>query len=175
MGQRGTRALSVRMMAEALGVSKSQIQRDAANGMPMHSPAAARAWRARNVDSLRAAAARLGGRAQGEQASTAKEALRAPTVKADASTVVEVHRLAALAAVDFAGHELQLRTALRALPVSARDDVRIDSAVWDRLTGLHEVQLFDAALIASTVQLDAEASEDDLVWLLATRQAAIRQ
>ena len=173
MGQRGTRALSVRMMAEALGVSKSQIQRDAANGMPMHSPAAARAWRTRNVDPMRAAAARMGAGAHGAQVSPAKESLRVPTLQAVGSTVAEVHRLAELAAVDFAAHELKLRTALRALPISARDDVRIDTAIWDRLTGLHALQLSDAALIASAVQLDA-ASDDDFVWLLASGQVAIR-
>lgn len=50
--------LSVRSMAVALGVSKSQVARDKQDGMPMHDADAARAWRlqhrdlARSVDGL---------------------------------------------------------------------------------------------------------------------------
>lgn len=51
--------LSVRAMAEALGVGKSQVQRCAAAGMPMTDPAAARAWREAHQDVSRTAAGRI--------------------------------------------------------------------------------------------------------------------
>jgi hypothetical protein len=52
-------ALSIRKMAAALGVGKSQVARDAAAGMPMDSPEAAQAWRAQNRDVARTAEGRI--------------------------------------------------------------------------------------------------------------------
>lgn len=51
--------LSVRAMAEALGVSKSQVSRDAQAGMPMHDVAAARGWRQAQHDLSRTADGRI--------------------------------------------------------------------------------------------------------------------
>ena len=51
--------LSVRAMAAALGVSKSQVQRDKDAGMPMHDAAAARAWRDAHHDISRTAEGRI--------------------------------------------------------------------------------------------------------------------
>lgn len=51
--------MSVRAMAQALGVGKSQVQRDAAAGMPMSDPAAARAWREAHHDVSRTAHGRI--------------------------------------------------------------------------------------------------------------------
>ena len=51
--------LSVRGMAEALGVSKSQVDRDKQAGMPMHSAAAARAWREAQHDMSRTVEGRI--------------------------------------------------------------------------------------------------------------------
>lgn len=52
-------ALSIRKMADALGVSKSQVARDAAAGMPMTSPEAARAWRIATLDVSRTKEGRI--------------------------------------------------------------------------------------------------------------------
>ena len=51
--------LSVRAMAAALGVSKSQVARDSADGMPMHDAAAARAWRQQHRDVSRTVEGRI--------------------------------------------------------------------------------------------------------------------
>lgn len=51
--------LSVRAMAAALGVSKSQVARDSADGMPMHEAAAARAWRQQHRDVSRTVEGRI--------------------------------------------------------------------------------------------------------------------
>jgi hypothetical protein len=51
--------LSVRAMAEALGVAKSQVHRDAQAGMPMHSADAARAWRLDQHDMSRTVEGRI--------------------------------------------------------------------------------------------------------------------
>lgn len=51
--------LSVRTMAKALGVSKSQVARDAAAGMPMESAESARAWREAQHDLSRTAEGRI--------------------------------------------------------------------------------------------------------------------
>jgi hypothetical protein len=51
--------LSIRAMAEQLGVSKSQVARDAKAGMPMSSVEAARAWRAATHDLSRTFDARI--------------------------------------------------------------------------------------------------------------------
>lgn len=51
--------LGVRAMAEALGVSKSQVHRDAQAGMPMHSVDAARAWRLDHHDMSRTVEGRI--------------------------------------------------------------------------------------------------------------------
>ena len=51
--------LSVRAMAQALGVSKSQVQRDKDAGMPMDSVAAAQAWRLANHDMSRTVEGRI--------------------------------------------------------------------------------------------------------------------
>ena len=51
--------LGVRVMAEALGVSKSQVHRDAQAGMPMHSVDAARAWRLDQHDMSRTVEGRI--------------------------------------------------------------------------------------------------------------------
>lgn len=51
--------LSVRKMAELLGVSKSQVDRDRQRGMPMGDAEAARAWRLANVELARAADSRI--------------------------------------------------------------------------------------------------------------------
>ncbi len=52
-------AYSVRAMAAALGVSKSQVDRDAKNGMPMDSPDAAQAWRRAHHDLSRTVHGRI--------------------------------------------------------------------------------------------------------------------
>lgn len=51
--------LSVREMAAALGVSKSQVARDKGDGMPMASADAARQWRAEHRDLSRSVDGRL--------------------------------------------------------------------------------------------------------------------
>jgi hypothetical protein len=51
--------ISIRAMAQALGVSKSQVHRDAAVGMPMASVEAARVWRAANHDMSRTVDGRI--------------------------------------------------------------------------------------------------------------------
>ena len=51
--------LSVRDMAGQLGVSKSQVQRDKDEGMPMDSVDAARVWREKNRDVARSADGRI--------------------------------------------------------------------------------------------------------------------
>lgn len=50
---------SIRQMAAALGVSKSQVAREAKAGMPMQNLDAARAWRLANPDLTRAAEGRI--------------------------------------------------------------------------------------------------------------------
>jgi transcriptional regulator with XRE-family HTH domain len=50
---------SIRQMAAALGVSKSQVARDAKAGMPMQDLDAARAWRIANQDLTRTAEGRI--------------------------------------------------------------------------------------------------------------------
>ena len=50
---------SIRQMAAALGVSKSQVARDAKAGMPMQDLEAARAWRLANQDLTRTAEGRI--------------------------------------------------------------------------------------------------------------------
>jgi hypothetical protein len=50
---------SIRQMAAALGVSKSQVARDAKAGMPLHDLEAARAWRLANQDLTRTAEGRI--------------------------------------------------------------------------------------------------------------------
>lgn len=50
---------SVRAMADQLGVSKSQVARDKAAGMPMHDVAAARAWREAQHDLSRTVDGRI--------------------------------------------------------------------------------------------------------------------
>ena len=50
---------SIRQMAAALGVSKSQVARDAKAGMPMQDLDAARAWRLANQDLTRTAEGRI--------------------------------------------------------------------------------------------------------------------
>jgi hypothetical protein len=52
-------ALSMRAMADALGVSKSQVQRDKEAGMPMSDVAAAQAWRATHHDVSRTREGRI--------------------------------------------------------------------------------------------------------------------
>ena len=51
--------LSIRDMAQALGVSKSQVSRDKLSGMPMTSPEAARAWRLAQHDMSRTVEGRI--------------------------------------------------------------------------------------------------------------------
>jgi hypothetical protein len=51
--------LSIRAMASVLGISKSQVARDAGEGMPMTSADAARAWRAAARDLARSAESRI--------------------------------------------------------------------------------------------------------------------
>lgn len=51
--------LSIRGMAAALGVSKSQVARDSAEGMPMDDVAAAQAWRAKHRDVSRTVEGRI--------------------------------------------------------------------------------------------------------------------
>lgn len=51
--------ISIRKMAAELGVGKSQVQRDAAAGMPMASVEAARAWRAATHDVSRTKEGRI--------------------------------------------------------------------------------------------------------------------
>lgn len=51
--------LSVRAMADALGISKSEAHRDSQAGMPMHSVDAAREWRERTHDVARSADGRI--------------------------------------------------------------------------------------------------------------------
>lgn len=52
-------AYSIRQMANALGVSKSQVARDAQAGMPMQDVAEARAWRLANQDLTRTVEGRI--------------------------------------------------------------------------------------------------------------------
>lgn len=52
-------SLSVRAMAAALGVSKSQVHRDQLAGMPMHDVASARAWRDAHHDVSRTVDGRI--------------------------------------------------------------------------------------------------------------------
>jgi hypothetical protein len=52
-------ALSIRELAAALGVSKSQVGRDSQAGMPTHDLGAARAWRAENRDVSRTVDGRI--------------------------------------------------------------------------------------------------------------------
>lgn len=52
-------SLSIRKMAELLGVAKSQVQRDAKRGMPMTSVEAARAWRLADKDPSRTVDGRI--------------------------------------------------------------------------------------------------------------------
>ncbi len=52
-------AISLRKMAEQLGVTKSQVHRDAQAGMPMDTVEAARAWRLANHDVSRTAEGRI--------------------------------------------------------------------------------------------------------------------
>lgn len=52
-------AYSIRQMATALGVSKSQVDRDARAGMPMHDVDAARAWRLAHQDLTRTVDGRI--------------------------------------------------------------------------------------------------------------------
>lgn len=54
-------AYSIRDMAAALGVSKSQISRDKLDGMPMETPEAARAWRVEHRDLSRSVDGLLAG------------------------------------------------------------------------------------------------------------------
>jgi hypothetical protein len=51
--------LSVREMAAALGVAKSEVHRQKQKGMPMHSADAARVWRAEHLDAGRVKGARM--------------------------------------------------------------------------------------------------------------------
>lgn len=51
--------LSIRDMARALGVSKSQVARDKQAGMPMDDADAARQWRLKNLDPSRTAEGRI--------------------------------------------------------------------------------------------------------------------
>ena len=51
--------LSIRAMATALGITKSQAGRDKLDGMPMHDVDAARAWRAAHRDMSRTAEGRI--------------------------------------------------------------------------------------------------------------------
>ncbi len=51
--------ISVRAMAAHIGVSKSQVQRDKAAGMPMHDVAAARQWRLQHHDLSRTVDGRI--------------------------------------------------------------------------------------------------------------------
>ncbi|MEY2892665.1 MAG: hypothetical protein RJA98_2573 [Pseudomonadota bacterium] len=75
-------ALSIRKMAEALGVSKSQVDRDAKAGMPMSDVAAARAWRHKQHDPSRTVEGRIDRPAA---RSTAGAALPEPSLPAAAS------------------------------------------------------------------------------------------
>ena len=52
-------AYSIRQLADILGVSKSQVARDRAAGMPMHDADAARAWRALQHDMSRTVEGRI--------------------------------------------------------------------------------------------------------------------
>jgi transcriptional regulator with XRE-family HTH domain len=63
-------AYSIRQMAVALGVSKSQIARDAKAGMPLADVSAARAWRLANQDLTRTAEGRI------DRPTTSREARR---------------------------------------------------------------------------------------------------
>jgi hypothetical protein len=78
-------AISVRKMAEQLGVGKSQVSRDAQAGMPMDSVEAARAWRLANHDVSRTAEGRIDRPAQTPaQIPPAAEAGLAPRAGAEA-------------------------------------------------------------------------------------------
>lgn len=72
--------ISIRAMAQALGVSKSQVHRDAAAGMPMASVEAARMWRAANHDMSRTVEGRIDrpGRGAAEDLPAAPPAANAP-------------------------------------------------------------------------------------------------
>jgi hypothetical protein len=72
--------LSVRTLAAALGVSKSQVHRDALAGMPVHSVDAAREWRSRVHDVSRT----VDGRIDRPQLSLRQEAPPLPFGRSDA-------------------------------------------------------------------------------------------
>lgn len=60
-------AYTIRQLADLLGVSKSQVARDKAAGMPMHDADAARAWRRQQHDMSRTADGRIDRPAGGSQ------------------------------------------------------------------------------------------------------------
>ena len=156
--------LSVRTMALALGISKSQAARDASEGMPMHDPAAAAAWRDEHRDLARVVGARLGRPASARSAGSTSS-----------SPLATVHRLARLAEADFAVHERALRAALKHLSPAEREAMRLPVGMLSRLIGpvamawLHGI--FGAAADPARLHLGADVVLHDLIFELAAGMA----
>jgi len=157
--------LSVRKMAAVLGISKSQVSRAKADGMPMGDEAAARAWRAEHIDIARAAESRPGWKGVQPPSMTTQRAAQ------PAAELEQVHQLGAAAMHDFSRHSTALRAAMGALPINLRDSVRLEAVLWDQLLR----QALGALSSAGTsVEMDRDDMVEATVWSLASGELFFR-
>lgn len=156
--------LSVRAMATALGVSKSQVDRDAADGMPMHDAGLAAAWRAVNRDIARVVGARLG-----------RAGMSVDHRDVGRSKLDDLHQLARLADVDFEHHEPALRLAIRQLPHAQRDALELSPKLIARLIGTVAVawlsHVFSGVADHDRLSLGTGGALHDLLFELAAGTA----
>ena len=115
--------LSQRELARALDISESMVSRLKKRNMPVHSVAAAQAWRAANLDPTLLKPVR-------QSISTPHEA--SPVSEAEA-TRSSIAYLGAMAEHDFERWRAPLRAAMRELPHAAWPRVALPMPVWQRL------------------------------------------
>lgn len=154
-------SLSRQDLADALGVSTMQVWRLAKRGMPTDSIRAAREWRAANLDPSQSREFRQDAHYRPRQVKRpAPSPVAVEAATADALTIELVARLADRAAGDFDGFSDDLRAALRAVPLRARDRVCLPRDVFERLVApaLEALDLqCDPATAAAQSDADADA------------------
>ena len=162
----GTQVTSDAELARLLGVDRALVSRDKRRGMPTHTLEAAVAWRQRNLRS------RIRGPTRNE--------LQQQKRQAEDAAIHQVAQLMQLghSALESGHFHLvadEVRAAMRAVPVSARDRVRVSAEVMDALcepesSVLDECQAEDALNLAgpgagqASAGLASEAAPDSL-WM----------
>lgn len=158
--------MNQKQLAAALGLSPSMVSKLAGRGMPVDSVERAQRWRKAKLPFARMKGNRAGTASAAPFAAPGSRAEGTLTAAPDADQAVRrVAHLMQLASIALAADrfelvELELRSALREVPISHRSGCMLDSAVMDALTAKVATILVSDAPAADEVADSCLAEED---------------